>query len=271
MARGNDLELDYLSWSEYREALSKLDPSKQVGDRAWCGTESIGEALAIADKGWPEGMERVRDISLPVMDSIASSTEAVRGRWRWDVQGADYDVGTYLAGVPECWLDRSAIKTKPLITISANIVSSWAIPKEALEMRGAAVVALTQALQTAGYAVRVYAIEGMLPRPGKRNVWHRVCLTDDKGGPLDMDRLLFALAHPSAARQLGYALGCNAAGVSTGDIGWPSDNQNTMPPDEWASDIYLHAPYISDTRWNDKESVTKWVTETYAQLTEGGE
>jgi len=262
------IKIDYQNWNDYRAALAGIDPAASIGgsDRSWCGTASVGEALEIADKGWAEGMDRVRTISLPTVDAM--SMAPAEGGWAFDVTGADYDVGDYLAGTPECWLTPDATTQKPVITIAANIVSSAGIPASALELRGAAIVALTLALQTSGYVVRVYAVEGMSIG---QDIWHRVELTDPNGGPLDTDRLLFALAHPSAARQLGYALGASLAGKNPNycGIGWPSGGPSAMPPAEWKTDLYLAGSYLDSANWKSPESVSAWVAETYKALSEG--
>jgi hypothetical protein len=268
---------DFSSWGDFLAATRKLDPSRSTGSGAkWAANvDTVGAALRIADAGWAEGMDRVREISLPVVNSIAA-TIAPDGGWGWDVTGAAYDVGELLSGAPECWLTPSAIASRPCITISANIVSSGGIPARMLELRGAAVVALTLALQTAGYAVRVYAVEGMSASTTSGedvNMWHRVTLTDDNGGPLDTDRLLFALAHPASPRQLGYALGQEMAGRSDNSwLGWPDGSDKTRPPEKsWEGDLYLAPPYYTDAEWENAESVSRWVTEQYERLTKGGD
>lgn len=258
---------DYRSWAEYREALATVNPKASVcGGKDFSGTDTVADALRISDCGWPEGAGLVRDIALPAVQATTSHLSQNAG-WDWDVCGSSYDVGAYLTGLPECWLTASVPAQKPVITIGANIVSSGGIPQRVLSMRGAAVVALTMALQTAGYAVRVFAIEGSAPC-GK-TVWHRVCLSDDAGGPLDTDRLLFALAHPSSARQLGYALSNSLAGVAHGNgwIDWPESNPRATPPADWATDLYLAPPYFNDADWESAESVQRWVADTYAKLT----
>jgi hypothetical protein len=214
-------------------------------------------------------MERVHAIAIPAVTSIAS-TLAPESGWAYDVTGAAYDVGEYLSGVPECWLAPQMIASRPCITIAANIVSSAGIPARALEMRGAAVVALAMALQAAGYAVRVYAIQGMYVE-SDRDVWHRVCLTDDNGGPLDTDRLLFALAHPSASRQLGYSLGSHLAGRSyASSLGWPEGDRNALPTPKWAADVYLPPVFLDAAKWGSAEGVSAWVRETYERLSGRG-
>jgi hypothetical protein len=264
---------DYGSWAEYRAELAKLDPGADIaggGGRDWTGgCADVGEALAIADTGWPEGMEYVRNVSMPAIREIAGELE--ERALGFDVTGAGFDVGEYLNGTPECWISPLCQETKPCITIAANIVSSGGIPAEYLKRRGAAIVALTLALQQSGYAIRVYAVEGMHPGRGP-DVWHRVCLTDDSGGPLDTDRLLFALAHPAAARQLGYALGCKLNGTSPygAPIGWASADKSgrgVHGPEGWQADFELDSPHYGDADWSSDAAVTAWVKHAYESIT----
>jgi hypothetical protein len=261
--------VSYPTWAAYRAALAEIPADVSVGgsDVSWAKSRDVGDALRIADKGWPEGMDRVRSIALPAV-STAVQAHVQDDAWRYDVTGADYDVGEYVSGAPECWLDRSAEATRPVITIGANIVSSGGIPSKVLEMRGAAVCALTLALQAAGYVVRLYAVEGMSIG---RDIWHRVEVTDPEGGPLDVDRMLYAIAHPSAARQLGYALGAHLAGRNGTNcgIGWPGSGPGQLPPAEWKFDLYMGGSYLDSANWNDAASVNAWIAETYKALTEG--
>lgn len=267
---------DYANWGAMMDDARSIPADHHQGDKDWCGTRNIGEAIKIADKGWPDGMSRVRNVALPAVNACKTALHE-DGGWTYDVTGADYDVGEWLSGAPECWLTPHHVTQKPVITIMANTVSSAGIPKESLEMRGAAIAGLALALQTSGYAVRVFAVEGM--HISGKDIWHRVNLTDDNGGPLDLDRVLFGLAHPSAARQIGYCLGSKMAGASTKSpnwISWPNGTgrgtgRDALPPEEWKADLYMKAPYLSDADWKNQESVESWVKATYDKITAGGD
>jgi hypothetical protein len=260
---------EYRSWGEYLDAARALPPSASVygddkiGARTWAGAANVGEALQIAEHGWREGMARVRSITMPIVTGLAARIETDDG-WGYDVTGAAYDVGEYLQGVPECWLSPTHVTEKPCVTIMVNVTTSAGIPKEMIELRGAGVVALALALQAGGFAVRVYKCEGYPVGSTGKLACHRVCLTDDAGGPIDTDRLLYALAHPSAARCIGYALGTRLAGAEIGTyLGAPTD-----PPDSlgWGSDLFLPRAYLDDANWRSPASVERWVQEQYAIL-----
>ncbi len=267
---------DFRSWSDYLAYARTLPPdARGAGGRTregaieWASAPDLNGACNIAERGWSEGMDKVRSIALPAVDKMAATIEAQDERWGWDVTGAAYDVGEYLSGAPECWLAPTLISDKPCVTISINSALSMGIPKEMIEMRGAAVVALALALQTAGYAVRVYQII-MSEVDSSSGGWHsdltavRVCLTDDNGGPIDTDRLLFALAHPAATRLLGFSVARGIAGAPmTAGLGSPDD----FPVEGWTSDFHMQRANYDDAEWRSKASVEAWVATQYAQLT----
>lgn len=257
----------YATWGDYRAALAKLNPSeRQYSDGEWSGgVNSVGDALALADKGWPEGMSKVHDIAMPALAAV-TSVVAPTGHWAWDVTGSDYDVGEFLSGAPECWATPEVESVKPVIRIMACTTSSGMVPAEMLVLRGVGVVALALVLQGAGYAVEVTSVEGAV-RPDyeggeKRAAFTRTMLSDPAGGALDTDRVLFALAHPAACRTLAY----NNIDRVTGEYigGWyPAD-----PPERlgWASDIYLPAAMGGDADWQNPETVIAWVKARLAEV-----
>lgn len=266
---------DFRSWGEYREALKAVPSSYDVSGgngRWWCDAQDVGVALDLADRGWPEGQEYVRKITTPAVTSMAGRLE--HADLGFDVTGASFDVGEYLAGTPECWINPLHTAAKPCVTISMHTSTSGSISADVLRTRGAAVVALTLALQQSGYAVQVYAIDGGTV-DDSQTIWIRTCLTDSGGGPLDTDRLLFALAHPAAARQLTYSLEILYTGYTFNRphrLGWAREGgSSARPPEEWKTDLYLHASHWDDRDWTSPEAVGAWVVEMYEQLTKGGD
>lgn len=284
MAREDAVLAVYRSWGEYREALAALPPSASVvgggyHDRDWAlGLDKVGDALALSDKGWPEGMDKARSIIAPALEAHAVAHVQHSTALYADVTGAGLDVGGYLSGEPECWHSPGALRVKPTLTLAVNLSSSAGVPAENLILRGAGLVALTVALQNAGYVVRVNSVEGGTfnrqdGKPGSVEVWTSVTLTDDNGGPLDMDRLVYALAHPSASRTLGYCMEAHHAGYKAdriqniGWIGWPEGGRDAPPPADWKHDLYIPGLFLSDADWQSPASVQAWIEREYARLT----
>jgi hypothetical protein len=233
------------------------------------GALSLREAIQQASHGWPEGMRLVQEISLPLVEHLIALV-APSGAWGWDVTGANWDMGEYLSGSPECWLTPSLEATKPTIDILLDAFTSGGIPPEAIKLRGAAMVALTLALQQAGYMVRVSLAQGSesTATPG-RTVWARVVLTDDNGGPLDTDRLLFMLAHPAAKRWLMWAYASHTMGQTKQEYQVEGYNPiNSAPP--WQADLVIPRMLYSQggaDQWSNLARIEAWVKKTFLSLT----
>ncbi len=262
--RANPCIVSYRDWAEFLDAAGKVRTgARQSSYGKWTGgVQSYGGAMSLAENGWPAGMEHVTRVSLPAVRDLVSS-KVQPGGWGWDVTGATYDVGEYLSGAPECWLAPVMEESKPVLKLVVNLTTSAGVSAEAITMRGAGVVALTMALQAAGYVVDVAGIVGTCPNY-TRTHWQRIPLTDANGGPLDTDRLIFALAHPASPRVLGYCIAKDTIldGKNWDLGGWAQ----TTPP--WDADLYLPHTFLDAANWKDYASVSAWVKRTFEQLTQ---
>lgn len=236
------------------------------------GAESTGgiktyvEALDTLTTGWPDGMAMVRSLALPTVRQMAPSIAAAPS-WSYDVTGAQYDVGEYLSGVPECWQTLNEPQTKPAVSIILDSFIIWGIDNEALKLRGAGVVALTMALQMAGYAVEVSVTQGYRAATDNNRLhWCRVILTDPAGGPLDTDRLVFMLAHPGAKRWLLQKYGMLTAGLSRAQMAEESfvRHRSECP---WAATLLIPGMQDGGAPFDTREGAVRWVHETFARIT----
>lgn len=252
------------AWQEWLDTV-KPRAAESTYASGWSsrGLKTLGEVITLAERGWSEGSTYVQTLTLPTVTTVQRGI--AHDGWQYDVTGADYDVGEYLSGVPECWLAQNAHETRPVVSIIANICVSSGIGDEAILHRGSAIVALAMLLQTAGYVVRAYACAGIETRSLG---WQRVELTDPNGGPLDTNRLMFAYAHPAALRSIGFAVADALTGKGT--PAWPSGGaaaRDAYPKDKWACDLFIPSGYLSETDWNSAAGVEAWVRETFAKLT----
>jgi hypothetical protein len=251
------LTKEFRSWSEFVDAAAAVpDATREI---EFGGVRTRREALALARNGWPEGMRAVHAIAAPVLRAHTAET-TVSESWAWDVTGANYEVGEYLSGVPECWITPELTAPKPTISIAVNMLSSYGVSREVITTRGAGIVALVLALQQSGYAVRCF---GMLGTNHGGGVWMRIPFTDDDGGPLDVDRIVYALAHPSTARLLGYYTANELAcpGTTYHGTSW---SQGTCP---WSGDVTLGEMRYDDADFRSVDAVSAWLARTMASLT----
>lgn len=255
---------DFRDWSAFLTTCHAVPADSRIRAQVgWNGVASWDAGIALAEQGWAEGMEHVRAVSIPAVKNLVATRPQVAG-WDWDVTGSAYDMGEYLSGTPECWATPQVEEAKPVIRIVVNLTTSGGVPQSIITMRGAGVVALTLALQTAGYVVDVAALVGLAPNYNQ-SYWARIPLSDAQGGPLDVDRLVYALAHPSSPRLLGYSCGYHACapGEYIGLGGWAQ----CAPP--WDADLYLGHAFLSDADWGSAASVSTWVQRMYDRLVAG--
>src|SRR5690606_32507271 len=133
-----------------------------------------------------------------IVDRAVSSRSAMAlvQDFQPDVVGAAYDVGGYRSGVPECWVRPETVPVRRAISVCVNVTASGGIEASTLRKRGIAVASLVLALQSAGHPVTVdvaVCIDSYNGR-GKFMDLCRVC--DAMGSQVDIDRMVFAMAHP---------------------------------------------------------------------------
>jgi hypothetical protein len=206
-------------------------------------------------------MKLIRNVALPKVETIASRL-ADESRWTWDVTGANYEVGEYLSGVPECWQSPRTITQKPVINLTVNMCVSGGVDASAIRARGGAVVALTLALEAAGYLVDTAIIAPM--RGKEQDVWVRVHLTDQNGGPMDVDRMLYAMSHESVLRHHMFSIVHGLTG--TDYVKWGVNDA----PEAWQDDspgLYIGHAFLTDAKWDDPRAVSKWVDDQFDALT----
>lgn len=227
-------------------------------DKSWLGAKSFEEAIALARYGWPEGMAKVKVIAAPMLDRLVPLVASGHA-WEWDVTGASYDVGEYLSGAPECWLVPVPALAKPTVTLQSETYLSASTPAQAVTQRGVAVVALALALERAGYAVKIETVSGV-SYYSQLEQWVRVTLTDGSG-PLDIDRIVFALAHPAAIRWLGYGTECALAGIEA-QSGYPCKSANP-----WNATLTIPDLRHGRINWSDRRAIDAWLEETFTAIT----
>jgi hypothetical protein len=261
------------SWHDFLAAAQ--EPETIHGDGrhardAWAGG-SWAEALRLAVDGW----------SVPLLD-----TEVTVGALReraglgasvttlepaWDVTGSEVDIGAYLAGVPECMVDAMPQRTSRRGRIVAFLVPacySNLTPHSLIRNRGIALATLCSAIIAAGHGVEIWS--GFVGLLGDERV-SAVARVVSAGEPLDLGRLIFAVAHPLMLRRLWFAVWDAqdpdlAQWVRDENYGFPS---HCLPGDlpEEVSDPYVF-PYLKpeDPQWTDLDTALDWCHRMFVDL-----
>jgi hypothetical protein len=162
-------------------------------------------ALNLLLGGWPDGVRRLAPLQHKISGNVGQHIRRVEWPHTYDQPGI-LDMGAYLAGDPECWQVPTPTIVEAsggLVHILVNASYDCGRNEEQVWAHGAAVATLCETLEQSGRSVRLTL--GYLVRSYRDNVRYEsntYVRLKDFGEPLNMGRLVFALAHPAMLRRI---------------------------------------------------------------------
>lgn len=160
------------------------------------------ETVTMARHGWPEGAKRAKGLlehlEMPLHENVHSGTYH-------DVTGSYVDVGEYVQGVPECMVEFKE-DTRPARFARVLVSASYSGGFSTKQMinRGVAIAAAIDALESQGVRCDV---EVIMPCGGYPDGLSVITLPVKQAtDPMNLDTLIFAVAHPSYLRRLVFAV-----------------------------------------------------------------
>ena len=181
-------------------------PASIHGTETFTGTADYDEALRLLKYGHPDGRSKMAE---SVEWAQAITREMPAPAWSHAVSGAMPDMPVYMSGEPEHMLMQEGDEsrgTMPVVSIVVNIVAAACIKQRAIRRRGAALVALVHSIEQAGQRVELIAASRNGLRSNKGNAASYLVTVKEAGEAVDLDRVAFALAHPSMLRRIEFRL-----------------------------------------------------------------
>lgn len=260
--------LDFVERDDYKKD-SSHDSSKFRDE--FTGTKNWEEAMRLAREGWIDGATR----ALPRVNQIVSNvaSKVVQPKIVTDCYptGRGYDITAMLSGDPEHWyrIDPSEHGNFQHIKLSISLCQSCGISARVIEMKGAALAALSQAFELNGQSCQIqvdYSTKaGSYYDKKKYELVSDIIQIKGPDQPLDLTSIIFAIGHASSLRRIGFALWENGpkdrrmnAGVEPyNGYGSPQDCE-----DKEKGDIHIPSSHLYEdgVDWNNEGSVTKWIT-----------
>lgn len=198
------------SWEAFvarAETVGAGEPPRANDADDWTGYASFDRAAEFARTGWAEGRAKTGKLSdlirLELPDRPAWATE-------YATSGAYPDVARYLGGEPEHMVGfvPSSDKGPRVFHIVVQANASSRTSGESLTLRGAACLALVDAIEAQGNQVEldlVYCSSSSSSRDSK--LTHQVWVPVKRPGySLSPDLLSFALVHPATYRRLAFGV-----------------------------------------------------------------
>lgn len=192
------------SLREFMSTVSDRTVKYDAGSGDWYGyTNDVGEALAIAERGWQEVRPKVDQARSEIMGAVRQfvNVDVVP---TWQVAGGEVDIAEFLTGNPECMVtfpvtEQSTMKRSLRLVLDPGGCAD--VDGEQLATRGAAVATLLEVLQLLGFSLEV-----MLASPVRGTirgkVYTPVIKANEAGTLVDIDNLMFACGHPAMLRRM---------------------------------------------------------------------
>jgi hypothetical protein len=191
------------SWDEFvhdMKTLPRMDvwhgrSQSEDGEPYFTRSESWQHCIHLMEHGCPATTQAVESASVKVTFEAGPT-------WEYAPVGAFPCIPGYAAGVPENMFvpqDDGASNAKPIVRIAVNVVCSGWVDAQDIINRGAAVIALIDKIQSEGQRVELVAFCHVESRNDDRIIASVTVKRPEE--PVDMDRIGFALAHPSMLRR----------------------------------------------------------------------
>ena len=171
---------------------------------AWMGgLTSWKDAMAVLEKGWPEGAERLRVLAGKLSAQVPQA-KSIRRRLTWADDGDEICRDRLHSGqVEQCWrtMRRSPFAAPQTVAIETTWGGHYGQTAEELFWQGAAAAVLTDILEDAGYRVEVYANRVLSWRR------HRHCIrvkVKEADMPMRLDGVAAVLCHAGVFRTFGF-------------------------------------------------------------------
>ena len=177
-----------------------------TGDSYFCGgTVDLSNAVQLAYDGWHDEREQL-DKMLSTLSEQIGERFSVQNRTMLSVVGSGVHMGRFLGGRPDHMVGFRRVPTarhgrivKVVLDYGANskYKADWML------RRGVAVTALVEVLNTLGLSVELWTETSV--KFGSDTHTTLVKMHDPRE-PMDIDSLMYAIAHPSMLRRLTFGV-----------------------------------------------------------------
>lgn len=180
--------------------------NQDESERCWNDTDrnrgaSMADAIAMARLGWPEGAEQARKLHAGIMAALPERKRLAA----YSVAGAVPHVARAIAGNPMSMRRIVAKETnqRPIITLVCSIAVNWGYPPQAMLCHAAAMAAVVDFLEDAGFRCEVL----MVARTSNSRLAAEIAIKLKAAEqPLNLSVMAYGLGHPAIWRRLIFAL-----------------------------------------------------------------
>lgn len=181
--------------------------SDTKGNASWYGTSSLDEAVTMGTDGWTEIRPEIEDMFRNMEEHINMAIGDVF-QTVMNYSGDSVDMDRYLMGDPECMMDyvvEPSGRMGRVVRVLVNGAASCGVEADQIKHRGVVACALIDVLAKLGVGVEVWLESATLDsHTGEKH--SQLSKLHDSEERLDINNLMFALAHPSMLRRVGFSV-----------------------------------------------------------------
>lgn len=172
----------------------------------WSKTQNLVAACTLASNGWNEIRPEVEAVLVNLEDRLAEKFSSLYVT-EYATSGGAVDMGRFVTGEPECMIEFSPTPKEAMGRVVKIIVAGVAssdVDSDDIKRRGIAVLALVDTIHKMGVGIELWwesCIEGHT-----QGTHSTVVKLHDSSEPLDIDSVMFSLAHPSMLRRLVFSV-----------------------------------------------------------------
>jgi hypothetical protein len=175
------------------------------GTREFTMTDSFAEAYELARSGWHDVRPEVQTMLDALTDRLAERLDMAHTT-QYGVAGAIVDMGRYMQGDPECMMEfvtEPQARMGKVVRVFVDYGASGSFSAEFIRKRGIVLLALVDTLGRLGVSCELWG-ETAVRGGGKTHT--TVTKLHDATEQMDIDTLMFALAHPSMLRRMAFCV-----------------------------------------------------------------
>jgi hypothetical protein len=204
------------SWGEYvsaaeRPEVERLGRSSRDQDYAggFMGTATFEDAVKLARDGWPDGAERLAELTARLEGKLGNVSAVKRIGYSMVGPGV-LDLGRYMMGHPEPYMvwseseELTDIQPDRIIKLLVCCGANANLADNQIWWRGAAAIAIADLIESSGARCEIELGRASVSHGGSRHI--RRVLVKRAQDYVAPEILAFALAHPSSHRRIDWGV-----------------------------------------------------------------
>ena len=205
---GRDIVYRFDGFSDLaKSASARRNPksSSSRDDKTWYESDNFEHATSLLVDGWEGPTKEIMRITDTVRETIGEVVKPLI-QFAMNVYAPRVDIGMWATGDPNCFIEcyeEDGLRPERFVSIVVDSTFSAMVPTRDIITRGAAIIALCDALNLCGYSTEVFTVCAVADG---RYKCYTIVPVQNAGQPWDVRSAIMPLAHPSFLRRMHFGI-----------------------------------------------------------------